>query len=740
MVAMKMLDFISSLSPFLWLRVGFLVLIQTFQFVVLISYFLSFFPTVSQIAFIPDLWNVPDWHPLRTSQIYWLGILFFNAMVLLIALMAFKNTPKDKVQKPEKVGYTPIYGAILVEILVLTVLFAGLHLKHIGDQVIASPHRLFMIGMFLTLMSKIFLKGVVSCISRAYGHDHSNQWIGPPVNDQSAPYHRRWFYLFILISLFCILELFIPDMHALFDAVYFWERQRFNQEFAIAGAYANFYGGLPGVDVEVFYGVGWPIIFGQICKLAGTFDWLMIFQVVLWLIIAYALAWFVLYTRVFRSPLLALAVWFLFLKFRLFSFEGGAMYTFISWNASPLRFYGDVFFLAALCAHWSSRKRTWFLLAGFFCAFQLFLITNTGGILCLLFGLYLFLYVVTSLKSGPLASNQAIRDALLAGTSSVAFYGSIMLFFYGGHLLHASFWREYLMLLDVLKNGWSNCPYLINLFTAPGTFFLSISFITLYLLSIGPAVCLVLQRRFGDVRPMLIVLLSFYGLLFHQHFIFVSDPGVIDRNESVQLFLVFIWYDILIERCPRFLKQRLSIVTLIGAVLLLFNDPKWKSYPNIFHPNVWLLPTVDNSYLKEYFDKTYAFGEDVNLIQQLTAPMDRVPIVSEHEVMLLIKSRRKPFFYVFPLICSDQIGRMWWPTDQLWTIDQLQRTLGQIKNQKPPVIFVERKLFQIPTPASYHGIPAPMVQVLLEIEKDYAPIGSSPYLIAFKRKVATAVP
>jgi len=564
--------------------------------------------------------------------------------------------------------------------------------------------------------------------------------IAVPVNDQPPVFTRRWFCLLVLVSLFCISGFLIHDIHALFDVAYFWERQQTNQTFTLAAAYWDFSGGLPGVDGEALFGVGLPVLIGQMCKLAGTFDWEMIFQAALWCIIVYTVFWFVLYSRVFRSPLLALAVWFLFLKFRLLSAEGGALFTMINWNASPIRYYGDVFFLIAICAHWSSRKRAWLILAACIGAFQLFLVTSVGAILCFLMGIYLCIYIAAHTMSDPRSRGRAFKDSVLAIILSVLLYGSIMFAIYGAHLGQASFWSEYFIHFKLFNNGFSNGPYINHLFTDPGNLFLSIGFISLYLLSIGPGFCLVLQRQFTDIRPMMVVVLSFYGLLHHQHFIILADTSVMGRDAAIELFLVFIWYDILIEQRPRFLKQGISAVLLIGAIIFLINDPKWRSYPNFYHPRAQWPLSVDISHFKDYFDKTYAFEDDVTMIRQLTAPKDRVPIVSEHELMLLIKSHRTPFFFVFPLVYSDQIGRAWFPQDQIFTIDRMQRTIDQIKDQKPPVIFVERKLFQVPLPAPYHGIQVPLVQILTEVLKSYEPQTASPYLIAFRRKNIALVP
>ena len=139
----KFLDFIGSRSPFMWLGIGFLVLIQTVQFVILISYFLSFFPVFSHVDFAASA--APTIYLSRDSQIYRLGVLFYNAMFFLIAVMGFKNTQKKR--------YAPIYWAILVEILVLVVLFAGLNLRFTGDHVLARPNALLGIGIFLTFAS-----------------------------------------------------------------------------------------------------------------------------------------------------------------------------------------------------------------------------------------------------------------------------------------------------------------------------------------------------------------------------------------------------------------------------------------------------------------------------------------------------------------------------------------------------------------------------------------------------------
>ena len=130
----RFLDFISSIAPSMWLRVSFLVLIQSFQFVIIVGYLLSFFPLHPAVELTVN--RIGGACPHRGPQLYALGILFFNVTFLLIAFIGFKNIPKDignrQEHKPDR--RARIYGAMLVESIVLILLLAGLNLKLVRNS------------------------------------------------------------------------------------------------------------------------------------------------------------------------------------------------------------------------------------------------------------------------------------------------------------------------------------------------------------------------------------------------------------------------------------------------------------------------------------------------------------------------------------------------------------------------------------------------------------------------------
>jgi len=110
--------------------------------------------------------------------------------------------------------------------------------------------------------------------------------------------------------------------------------------------------------------------------------------------------------------------------------------------------------------------------------------------------------------------------------------------------------------------------------------------------------------------------------------------------------------------------------------------------------------------LKQYFRQEFNFSEDASLIDGLTRDDQAVPLISSFEIQILIQANRKPFFYIFPVINSRPM-RMRLFEVSLWTTTQLNDTIRQLEDKKPPLVFMERIYLAPEIPAAYlYDMPA----------------------------------
>ena len=176
--------------------------------------------------------------------------------------------------------------------------------------------------------------------------------------------------------------------------------------------------------------------------------------------------------------------------------------------------------------------------------------------------------------------------------------------------------------------------------------------------------------------------------------------------------------------------------------------------------------------LKDYYRKEFDFTEDALLIQKLTGPKDKVPLISSFDIKILMQANRRPFFYHFPMVISRPMRLRMFGVTGMYTTDYLKKTVTQLETDKPEFIFMERLyligLFQIndfkvanintfsplekrpnidyhtifneekvnsPTVPNYYYYMTPALMSLLEYVKDhYVFYADGKYLVAMKRK------
>ena len=283
-----------------------------------------------------------------------------------------------------------------------------------------------------------------------------------------------------------------------------------------------------------------------------------------------------------------------------------------------------------------------------------------------------------------------------------------------------------------------------------------------------------------DRQHILVAVLCVYGLGLYHYYIVRSGNTSYDTG-CIPLVFILCWLGRMI--IARLTPRRRSMVAgflLAGAAFVLFADHAFLNYPNMFNrsrdpivapivkwPNKdlpYYFNNIPRSYpesfklstnslgetnedlrteadfktdkeLKEYFRREFDFKEDAQLINRLTKPDDKVPLISSFSNRILMQADRGPFFYYYPMVDSRPMRMRMFSFSILWTTDRLAETIGQLERSKPAYVFMERVLLVRQVPQIYVYLFPEEVSLLNYLGKHYQPYQFGKYLVALKRNL-----
>jgi hypothetical protein len=139
--------------------------------------------------------------------------------------------------------------------------------------------------------------------------------------------------------------------------------------------------------------------------------------------------------------------------------------------------------------------------------------------------------------------------------------------------------------------------------------------------------------------------------------------------------------------------------------------------------------------MTKYYREEYTFEQDAALIRSLTTEGQKVPVISSQEIPLLMQAGRKPFFYTFPLLVGRPMKLRTFPTDEIWSKENLEGAVKQMDDEKPEYIFVQRIFLNTPLPQFYYFQYYAVVQLMDYVQRYYEPLREGQYLMAMKRRL-----
>ena len=573
---------------------------------------------------------------------------------------------------------------------------------------------------------------------------------------------------------FIALLIYVPDLEALVGKIFLSEiAQRENSSFVVGTAYAVFTGLIPCVDVRSLYGVGLPVFWGKLMGLWGHFDYITFTRAVMGLFIVYYCAWFLLIRSWVKSTMLGITLILLIVNLNIFGVENPFSLVFVSFNTTAVRFGLDILWFVWINLHLKTARSVFLLLAGITTGIQLFYVMPTGLCLTVLF----YGYSVILLAVPALRARFFVRDrdySLLKAACFLVpglFFG-LMALCVGSNILSHAFWYNFFEQTRLAANGFPLSPYFSLWKGYPFLFCMSWGILVIFLASFVLVLTDIGRQGLGDRRLMIIVLLSLYGLMDYQQFIMLATPSVLLRNVKLLVIVTGLWMDIFLERKPAVWRFYITAAALAIVLFSIGGNLRFRTYPNIFNlsrnPNVDpRFPSCINTFsrnfpewyklpvnslgqkfedlrtekdfrsddeLKKYARQEFNFDKDAQLIRALTPEGSRVAVISSQETLFLIQARRKPFFYVFPLIASRPMRMRTYLVDEFFSKENFFKTIDQLENLKPQYIFVQKVLLNRVVPSGYFFDYQGIVNLMMYVWGRYEPYQDGYYLMAMKRR------
>jgi hypothetical protein len=566
----------------------------------------------------------------------------------------------------------------------------------------------------------------------------------------------------LLIGLF----LYIPDITAVTARIFMGDQFHHFDQCVMGPAWAYSVGSVLDVDVISQYGLGMPIVMGWLMKLFGGINYENLLTVLVVMSIVYFALWYVFLRSWLGYSGLALCAVLFGILCQMF--RGDAYPLVLSYpSATIMRFCFDAPVFLLLLAHLRYERSIFLVAASALTGLAVFYISSTG--MCLVLGL--FFYVGAAVVLRRISILQAFLFALIMPLTAVL---SLWLA-QGRYFFDPVFWYNLSEFNNYFLKGFGTIPISDNLadkkFYAFG---MGILIPCLYVMTLTSISALVYLRKL-PFKHILVAVLAVYGLGLYHYYIARSYGTAYFAVGLPYAFIVGYWINLLWSAWS--MPKRVMMMRVLSVVLLFafITTPIVRSYPNIlnlrgrsimapdisrplptgkpyFHHLVTgnsrvpslnsigesderLLTEKDfntDAQLKEFYRQEFDLTQDAKLVETLIPQGQKAPIISSYDVKILMQSNRQPFFYHYPFFLSRPMRMRSFAVPAIYTEAQLKKTLMQMEDEKPPIIFIEAVYAPSNLPFANPG--NGLLPLLAYVHSHYEPLVQGKYLVALKRK------
>ena len=511
--------------------------------------------------------------------------------------------------------------------------------------------------------------------------------------DVPARWMRVLLHALVVVAVASLL--YVPDYRALAGSFLTAERFHHWHVYALMPTYAYLTGSVPVLESYSQYGVGIPVVIGNLCRLIGDFShasvvWLGMTYGVVYFVALYALlcAWL----QDWRWSVAGLALCILLQQFC------GLDPPSVLWqypSATILRSPLDVWVFLLLTAHVYRATQTSLVLAGVIVGAAVFWESDTGLYLAAAYLAYCTYCWIDDLTTRGWGWHRTIAYLAPATVVPIVFlfltWRSV-----GGAVFTAVFWTRFTEPMRLFRSGFGMLPMpalrwgTLHFFLAPA----------LYILA--GALALVAASHLSR-RPWrggyLIGALGVYGLgTYHQYvgrshpwnWFHVCIPFVVLAVVLGRLALQTLGARLQARGQPEstvhFLVRatELAPVVLLGtAIVVLLAAPTVRCYPGILSAR-WFIPGVEWNFpgvglrTLDSQRRRDRLGAVAARIRQSVPANEPVAIVSEFDSILYIMTNRRPFSRLVPLYPAVMLD------------SHVDEVVGALHNRSLRYVFVDR--------------------------------------------------
>jgi hypothetical protein len=493
----------------------------------------------------------------------------------------------------------------------------------------------------------------------------------------------------VLVVVAVALLIYVPDYRSLAGSFLNAERFHHWHFFAVMPTYAYLSGRVPVLESYSQYGVGLPVIVGNLCRVMGDFShasvvWLGMTYGVLYFIALYALMWAWFRDWWWSAAGLALAI--------LLQQFSGLDPPSVLWqypSSTILRSPLDVWVLLLLTGHVYRRTWTYLTLAGLVTSLAIFWESDTGIYLTGGYLAYCAYCCIHDVRTSGWNRGTICKYLATAATAPVVFLLLTWLTVRGA-LFSGIFWERFLEPLRLFRSGFGMLPMPapqwgnLHLFLTPGLYVFA------GVLALVAALGLTTHPWRGGY---LFGALGVYGLgVYHQYvgrshlwnWFHVCIPFVVLATALTWVALQSVELRLRERGAYMAWATQLVPVTALGtAIVLLATAPNVRNYPGVLSGRWsiagvdWDLPGAEFRTLDSQGARDRLAAVAARITEEVPA-QEPVAILSEFDGLLYVMTKRRPFSRFVPLYPAVALD------------SQAEEVIDALQNQNLRYVFWDR--------------------------------------------------
>ena len=304
----------------------------------------------------------------------------------------------------------------------------------------------------------------------------------------------------------------------------------------------------------------------------------------------------------------------------------------------------------------------------------------------------------------------------------------VLSIFYGPLVWQNHFWQRTFEFASLFLQGWGALPITEGLkdkqfFAFCMGFIIPVVYMGTLLYSLG--MFLFRQSRLY----LFMTLICLYGLGLYHYFIHRSGVTSYYAVVFPLIFVLLFWLKALLGCCKEHWQRGIKLFYAYGP-----SRPWSRVICLCIIPMRLICQLSIGPRKRSFMCRILILARMLSLIDALTAPEEPVPLISSFETKILMQADRRPFFYYFPMMESEQMQGDKLRGIYLHTYARLGATLKQLQDQKPAHIFIQTRLFEGPEAQNYEDSHEGFKQLMAYIRLHYQYQAQGQYLTALKLK------